>query len=217
MRHILNTGWQSAGETIKFARFGNSEYTSTQIHEAMGVLEKTFVLNLIYPVTTTSAPTLPNLARSPKLIWMDNGIVNYMADIQLEYMRNKSLLDTWRGRAAEHIVAQELRVLLDRVGKEQLYFWVRDKAGSVAETDFIWQTSNKIFPIEVKSGHNAHLQSVHVFADNSSNNITAIRVWGEPFSVQDLQTRNGKSFRLINIPFYYISVLDKIINHYALT
>ncbi len=211
LRHILNTGWQSAGETIKFVRFGNSEYTSTQIHEAMELLERAFVLNLVYPIVSTSAPAIAALARSPKLVWMDNGIVNYQADIQLEYMRQKSLLDTWRGRAAEHIVAQELRVLLDRLGKEKLYFWVRDKAGATAEADFIWQNDGQIYPIEVKAGHNAHLQSLHVFADNAKDNVTAIRVWTEPYSEQQLTTSKGTSFRLINLPFYYVGVLDKFL------
>jgi len=212
IRHILDTGWNMAAQTIKFVKFGNSEYTSLQIHEAMELLEKAFVLNLIYPITATSAPAIPSLARSPKLIWMDNGLVNYMADIQLEYMHDTTLTSTWRGRAAEHIVAQELRVVLDRCRKEKLYFWVRDKAGATAEADYIWQANNNIYPIEVKSGHNAHLQSLQVFADNSEKPTTAIRVWGEPFSVQDLKTRNGKDFRLVNVPFYYVGILDKIIN-----
>lgn len=217
LKHVLDYGWAEAGRAITFSRFGNSNYSSSQIHEAMEILQKAFVLNLDYPVTSTAAPAVPALNRSPKLVWMDNGLVNYLADIQLEYMLNKDLLDTWRGQAAEHVVAQELRVILDRQNKENQFFWVRDKSGSSAEVDFIWQTSNHIIPIEVKNGHNSRLQSLHVFVDNSPEPVTAVRIWSEPFSVNDLFSATKKiPFRLINVPFYYVGVLDTILEKYMI-
>lgn len=39
----------------------------------------------------------------------------------------------------------------------------------------------------------------------------AIRVWTERFSIDNVKTQNGKSFRLVNIPFYYVGQIDKII------
>ena len=139
LRHILGAAWLSAAETITFAGFGNSGFTSTQIHDGMDLLERAYLLSLDYPITTTSAPALPATRRSPKLIMVDTGLTNFMAGIQLEYLQNKNLLDTWRGRSAEHIVAQELRVVLDRHYREHQYFWIRDKKGSSAELDFVWQ------------------------------------------------------------------------------
>ena len=50
---------------------------------------------------------------------VDSGVTNFIAGIQIEYLKNKDLLDTWRGRAAEQIVAQELRIMLDRQYKEK--------------------------------------------------------------------------------------------------
>ncbi len=212
IRHILNTGWMSAGEAICFNGFGNSRYSSTDIHEAMEVLEKVFVIRLCYPVTATSAPAIPALKRSPKLIFVDTGLVNYSADIQIEFLQNKELLDTWRGRSAEHVVAQELISLYDKLYKDNLNFWVRDKKGTTAETDFVWQHGTRIIPIEVKSGTNAHLKSIHSFIDNSDNSSNlAIRIWSGGYSINEVTTNQGKTFRLINVPFYYIGMLDKII------
>lgn len=216
IRHILNTGWAEAGRAITFSRFGNSDYTSTQIHEAMELLAKAFVLSLDYPVTSTKIPTVPALRRSPKLVWMDNGLVNYKVGIQQEYLQNKNLLDTWRGQAAEHVVAQELRVLLDQNRLDEQCFWVRDKQGTNAEVDFVWQQGGMLIPIEVKSGSNARLQSLHSFVDNSDQPVTAVRIWNEPFSVNDLMSIKGKPFRLINIPFYMIGALETIIERYGL-
>jgi hypothetical protein len=46
--------------------------------------------------------------RSPKLLWLDTGVVNYVAGIQKEVFSVKDITDAWRGKVAEHIVGQEL-------------------------------------------------------------------------------------------------------------
>ena len=225
LRHILDTAWFSAGETISFAGFGGSSYSSIQIHEAMEALQRAYLISLDYPVTSTSAPALPSKRRSPKLITVDLGLTNFMAGIQVEYFQNRELLDTWRGRAAEQIVAQELRVLLDSHLRESQYFWVRDKKGATAEVDYVWQHDARLIPIEVKAGTNAHLRSLHSFvnlaaADDShpSPPVTAVRIWSGEFSVQDITTPapDNTPFRLLNVPFYYTGQLDKILKAYAL-
>lgn len=214
IRHILNTAWFSAGEIITFARFGNSNYSSTQVHEAMECLEKANILSLNYPVTSANLPAIPSIRRSPKLIMVDSGITNFVAGIQIEYLQNKDLLDTWRGRAAEQIVAQELRVLLDRNYKDNQYYWVREKQGATSEIDFIWQAATQLVPIEVKAGTNSHLRSLHSFVNNANRPVTAVRFWSGPYSVQDVTTPapNNRPYRLINIPFYYVGQLPAILN-----
>lgn len=216
LRHILSTSWLSAAETITFGCFGNSNYTSTQIHDGMDLLERAYLMSLDYPVTSTSAPAIPSKRRAPKLMMVDTGLTNFFAGVQLEYLQNKELLDTWRGRAAEHIVAQELRPVLDRQYCDNQYFWVRDKKGATAEVDFVWIDGTDIIPIEVKAGTNSHLRSLHVFVNNNDHPTTAIRIWSGPFSVQDIATPSpdNKPFRLINVPFYYVGQLDKIVRRY---
>ena len=213
LRHIIETAWFSAAETITFSNFGGSSYTSTQIHEAMTNLEKAYLLSLDYPVTSTQAPLVPAKRRSPKLILVDIGITNFVAGIQLEYLQNKELLDTWRGHAAEQIVAQELRILLDKEMRENQCYWVRDKKGTKAEIDFVWQYGTQIIPIEVKAGTNSHLRSLHSYVNCSTHKVTAVRVWSGEFFVQDAFTPEpeNRPYRLINIPFYYVCQLPKIL------
>ncbi|MCR5849856.1 MAG: AAA family ATPase [Bacteroidaceae bacterium] len=215
IRHVLDTAWYSAAETITFANFGGSSYTSTQIHEAMTCLEKAYILSLDYPVTSTLIPLVPARRRSPKLIMVDSGITNFVAGIQIEYLQNKDLLDTWRGRAAEQIVAQELRVLLDQEMRENHCFWVRDKKGTKAEIDFVWQHGTRVIPIEVKAGTNSHLRSLHSFVNTSKHPVTAVRFWSGEFFVQDAITPepDKRPYRLINIPFYYIGQLRQILQN----
>ena len=217
LSHIATTSWSEAASSITFARFGDSSYTSSQIHDGMNILERAYLLSLDYPITATKAPAKPNKRRSPKLIMVDSGLTNFFAGIQLDYLQNVDLLDTWRGRAAEQIVAQELRVVLDNVYRDKQYFWVRDKKGTKAEVDFIWQHGSQIIPIEVKSGTNSHLRSLHSYVNISNQAVTAVRIWSGEFFVQEAQTPapDNKPYTLINVPFYYVGQLTKILDRYC--
>ena len=215
IRHLLTHGWAEAGQTITFSRFGGSNYTSKEVHEALEVLQKAFLLSLDYPITTVKAPAIPALTRQPKLIWLDSGIMNFSVDIQTEYLQNRSLTDVWKGHAAEQIVGQELRIALDRNYRNEQFFWVRDKKGATAEVDFVWQHNTSIIPIEVKSGTNAHLRSLHSFMDTADSTDVAIRIWPGKYGIDEVTTPKGKTFRLINLPFYYVGMIDKVIDNEA--
>ena len=207
MRFLLTYGWAFAGETITLGNFANSGYKSREVAEAFRLLEKAMLLELIYPVSSTQIPAIPETRRRPKLVWFDTGLVNYQAGVRQEIIGSTEMVDSWRGHIAEQVVAQELQALDDRVSSRRS-FWARANNG--AEVDFIITYKSKIYPVEVKSGTNAHLRSLQVFIDNSPADI-AVRVWSNPFSVDNLTTPNGKQFRLINLPFYLIWRIDSIL------
>lgn len=209
MRHILQVGWNYAGETISFENFGGGNFKSREMGEAFRSVEKAMLLELVYPVSETRLPVLPNFRRKPKLLWLDTGLVNYVAGIQRELFNSVDIIDTWRGQIAEHIVGQELLALDNRVSYKR-NFWRRSKSTSEAEVDFVFPYNGKLIPIEVKSGHNAHLRSLHQFMEKAPHE-TAVRVWSQPFSVDKVTTLGGKQFNLINLPFYYVSVLPEIL------
>lgn len=211
VRFILSYGWAFSGETITLGNFANSGYKSREVGEAFRLLEKAMLLELIYPVSSTQLPIIPETKRMPKLIWFDTGLVNYQAGIRKEIIGSTDMVDSWRGHIAEQITAQELLTLDDRVGQHRS-FWAKPNNG--AEVDFIFAHNSKLYPIEVKSGTNAHLRSLQVFMDSSGVNI-AIRIWSKPYSVDKVKTIHGKEFTLINLPFYLIdnlrSVLDAVV------
>lgn len=208
VRFILSYGWAFSGETITLGNFANSGYKSREVGEAFRLLEKAMLLELTYPVSSTMPPIIPETKRMPKLIWFDTGLVNYQAGIRREIIGSTEMVDSWRGHIAEQITAQELLTLEDRVGQHRA-FWARPNNG--AEVDFIISHDSKLYPIEVKSGTNAHLRSLQVFMDNANVNI-AIRVWSKPYSVDKVQTPHGKEFSLVNLPFYLIGHLHQILD-----
>ena len=128
--------------------------------------------------------------------------------IRKEIIGSKDMVDSWRGHIAEQITAQELLSMEDRVGQHRS-FWAKPNNG--AEVDFLFVHNSKLYPIEVKSGTNAHLRSLQVFMDNSDIDI-AIRVWSNPYSVNVVKTPKGKEFRLINLPFYLIGNLHQVLD-----
>lgn len=211
VRFILSYGWAFAGETITLGNFANSGYKSREVGEAFRLLEKAMLLEMVYPVSSTLLPIIPETRRMPKLIWFDTGLVNYQAGIRQEIIGSSAMVDSWRGHIAEQVTAQELLSLEDRVGQHRA-FWAKPNNG--AEVDFVIAHESRLYPIEVKSGTNSHLRSLQVFMDNSELDV-AVRVWSNPYSVDTVTTRNGKAFKLINLPFYLLGRIHDILNENA--
>jgi predicted AAA+ superfamily ATPase len=99
---------------------------------------------------------------------------------------------------------------LDSRVSNQRNFWVRNKKDSDAEIDFVIQKDSKIIPVEVKSGHNSKLKSLHLFMEEAPHGI-AIRVWAQPLSIDEITTLKGKKFKLVNLPFYYLGVVENLL------
>lgn len=210
VRFILKEGWGKAGQTVTLGGFAGSSYKAREVSEAFRLLEKAMLLELVYPTTATDVPATSEIKRMPKLIWLDTGLVNYAAQVQKQVLGASDIMDAWRGMIAEQIVAQELLTLTNKVSQKR-NFWVRGQNDSSAEVDYIWVQDSKIYPIEVKSGHNAHLRSLHSFMERSSQTV-AFRIWSQPYSVNEIKTIQGKQFQLINLPFYLVGELPKLIN-----
>ena len=209
IREILEIGWLQAGNIIAFEKFGGTNFSSKEMSTAFQTIQKAMLLELVFPTSSTQMPLIPNRRQRPKLIWLDTGLVNFAAGIQKEVFSVADIQDVWRGRIAEQIVAQELLTLDDSLLTKRI-FWKRDKQGSEAEVDFVYSYDSLAIPIEVKSGHNSKLKSLHLFMDATPHNV-AVRVWSKPFSIDEITTPNGKKFKLINLPFYYVGVLDKVL------
>ena len=58
IRHIIYNAIKLAGERIKFEGFASSNYKSKDIGECFRILEKTYLLSLVYPTTNISIPII---------------------------------------------------------------------------------------------------------------------------------------------------------------
>lgn len=210
IRHIIQNGWVYADEQITFEKFASSSYKSREIGDAMRTLEKTMLIELVYPSVQTSLPIVPDLKKRPRLMWIDTGLMNYAAGIQSELYTIDDLNDAWRGKVAEHLVGQEL------LGMNNLFinkraFWVRESRNSQAELDYLYVDQKYgLIPIEVKSGANAHLRSLQAFMKESPCSV-AVRFWGKPERQDVVTLDNGKEYTLYSLPYYYAGQLNHVL------
>lgn len=209
MRHCIRSCFAEAGERIKFVGFGHSSYSSKDVGEALRTLSKALILHLTYPTTQTTLPFSPDLKRSPRLQVLDTGMLNYFSNIQREVFTSNDLNNLYKGRIAEHIVAQELIVSSDNY-LQPLLFWVREKNNSNAEVDFLLSTSYGMIPIEVKSGATGHLKSLLLYVEESKTSL-AIRLYAGEYRKEELETPNGQKFTLLNLPYCLAGKLQEYV------
>lgn len=211
LRYILNYGWGLAGQRFQFSKFCSSSYKSAEMGNAFRTLEKTLLLELVYPLISTSFPILPDLKRSPKLLWLDTGLVNYVAGMQESLLFTSDTDELWNRHIAEQVVGQELLGASFAFGVKRM-FWVRDARNSQAEVDFVYKYKSHLIPVEVKTGDNSKLRSLHQYMDESQEDI-ALRLWNGPLTSDLIRLPSGKQYTLYNMPFYYAGQLETFFNN----
>jgi len=203
LRHVIRSSFTEAGRRIQFAGFGNSAYRSREMGECFRVLEKALLLHLLYPNTSATLPIRPDLKKSPRLQVLDTGMLNHFVGIRKEILGTDDLSSIYKGTIMEHLTGQELLAAhFDALG--EIYFWVREKKESTAEIDFIFVYDGKVIPIETKSGKTGTLRSLHQFMDLAPHTM-AVRFYAGEVSISEVKTPQGKTFRLLNLPYYLVS------------
>ena len=210
IRHCIRVSFTEAGKRIKFQNFGRSNYNSKEVSEALRTLEKTFLLSLIYPTISAVLPLMPDFKKSPRLQLLDTGMVNYFLGVQSELLGTDDLSKIHQGTVIEHLIGQEILSTQFNV-LSSLHFWVREKNSSTAELDYIYPFEGKLIPIEVKSGKEGTLKSLHLFMDETSHNM-AIRFYAGDLSISQVRTLKGKTYHLLNLPYFLASQTGKYIS-----
>ena len=203
LRHAIEAAPFEAGNRIKFAGFGRSNYRSREMGEALRTLQRAMLLFLIYPTTSTELPLAPDHRKSPRLQFLDTGLLNHAAGLQARYFEHVDLHSFHRGKMAEHIVAQEMlcqtHTTLDRP-----IFWVREKRQSTAEVDFLIRHEGGVIPVEVKAGATGSLRSLHEFMNRSECDL-AVRLHHGDLGRHQTRTPAGREFTLLDLPYFLAS------------
>lgn len=213
IKHVMATAHLYIDQRIKFQNFGNSNYRSREVSEAMQNLDAAKVIQLIYPTTQVEAPIRPDFKKSPRLQFLDTGIINHTLGIQAELLGLSDLSNSYKGAIIPHLVTQELQSLnVFRSSKPN--FWVRGKKQSSSEVDLVIQHQEKIIPIEIKSGKEGTLKSLHQFIDRT-NHPFAVRIYAGEFKIEKHKTPNGTPYLLMNLPYYLTTVLPEYLKYFT--
>jgi uncharacterized protein len=154
---------------------------------------------LVYPAYNVSVPKIPLSGYSDKskfkLYMLDTGLMSATLGLRSEMILEPNLLfSEYNGAFIENFIASEIT----RSGVEELFYWTSE---GKAEVDFLILSSNKIYPLEVKSGSSRNLKSLRVY-ETLYKPEKVIRTSPRIFSYE-------KEF--LNIPLYAISALDKVL------
>ena len=217
IRHVIETAPNEI-DRIKFEGFGNSNYRSREVGEALRALDLAKIIQLIYPTTSLSPPIISDLKKRPRLQFMDTGMLNQILLLQGEMITINDLHNIYRGKIIEHLVCQELI----SIHEEQFYkphFWVREQKDSNSQVDLVYRHGKYLVPIEVKSGKQGKLRSLHQFVERT-NHPYAVRIYAGDFNIEEARTPGGVPYLLMDLPYYLGTkiprYLDYLITNFSL-
>jgi uncharacterized protein len=199
IRHVMETA-PNERDRVVFEKIGKSHYRSREVGEALRNLDMAHIIYLIYPTTSITLPIVTDFRKRPRLQLLDTGLLNQSLNLQGEMIGMSDLSDYYRGKIMLHLVTQQLIALHDQPIYRP-HFWVREKKDSSAEVDLIFQFKNLLIPIEVKSGEQGKLRSLHQFVEAAPHPY-AVRISANTLSVEQVRTPGGKPYFLMNMPYY---------------
>jgi predicted AAA+ superfamily ATPase len=209
-RNVIRYVMQAAAgekDRISFAGFASSSYGEKEVREAFRTLDMARIILTIYPTTSLQPPPAANLKRRPRLQFLDTGLLNYLLGIQADMIGIDDLNAFHSGKIIQHLATQEAMAQY----RSPLYkpmFWVRENANSNAEVDMVLPMGKYLIPVEVKSGKQGRLRSLHEFMDRADHPF-AIRLLANRFSVEEAKTPGGTPYYLVNLPYYLAAKLKE--------
>ena len=205
-------------DRIKFSKFGDSTYKSREVKGGLNSLSLAGIIATVYPTKSVELPITPDFGKSPRLQFLDTGLMISVLQLTADLIRFDDLQETRNGYFVQHHLAQEMKNL-DNVQQLTPRFWIREKASSNAEVDLVYQHGKYVLPIEVKSGAQGRLRSLHQFVDRAPHPY-AIRFLKNEFSVERHNTIAGTPYFLMNLPYFLMGRIadyaEYLVSNYSL-
>ncbi len=215
LRKVFSRLPLQVGQKIKFTNIDPNE-RSQKISKAMNLLE---LAKLVTRVTHTHANGIPlgseTNSRDFKTLFLDIGLLCRICRLDMtEILDTNDLLMVNSGSICEQFIGQHLLYNAPSYQQPELYCWIRQKAGTSSEVDYIIQHGANIIPVEVKAGTTGRLKSLHVFILEKHRNF-ALRFNADIPSITDTTTavasHEPKPFRLLSLPLYMVGQTNRLI------
>jgi len=183
---------------IKYVNISR-DYRQDGIKACIELLDKARLITIIRP--TSGLPLAVNAKEHPlKILYLDIGLKQKAAGVPAQLWITNQDLFINNGQVAEQFVGQEL-LALSSTSRPELFYWNRDKRGSSAEVDYLYQSSTGLIPIEVKAGASGKLISLKMLLEANKDVPEGIKVSSENCSVKQLGSK--QSVRIV--PLYAFS------------
>ncbi|MEI8248729.1 MAG: ATP-binding protein [Lentisphaerota bacterium] len=172
-----------AGKKIVFKNI--SEHgRGRDIGEALDILE---MAGLAYKGYHSSSNGIPLGAekdsRKFKVLFFDAGLALKILGLNLrEFILNPDIMLVNKGSIAELLAGLELISYSDFHSKPEIYYWHREAKASCAEIDYVISKNNRVVPVEIKSGSEGKMHSMHLFLSEKKCAEKGLRIYSGDFS-----------------------------------
>ncbi|MEI7422953.1 MAG: AAA family ATPase [Prolixibacteraceae bacterium] len=198
LREVLDSVILQTGGKYIYAKAG--ELTNiAQAKEAVDLLEMAGLIHKVYHSSGQGMPLGAGVNHKIfKVLFLDTGLLQQNAGLRLAdflVAKNTEMLN--KGGVAEIFAGLEMIKYELPENRPQLYYWHREKRGSTAEVDYLFNANGNILPVEVKSGTSGKMQSLNLFLEERKSS-KGLRLSMENF---------GNYGKIDVIPLYAISNL----------
>lgn len=202
LQKVFDAAPRLAGQRIKYSGI-DAETRSRDLKNALNLLALAGVIKPIYLTKASGLPLGAQINEQKfKLSFLDIGLMQNSCGLQGRLITEDDFMQINAGAVAEQLVGQELTAYSDRHQQSSLYFWAREKRGSMAEVDYVVNIGPDIFPVEVKSGKEGRLKSLRLFIDEKKSKF-GIRISQDKLSYYD---------KILSIPLYMVEQMPRIVN-----
>lgn len=149
---------------IKYVNI-DRDHKSEKIKGALRLFKYARLINQVSASITDKPPLVAGQkAELFKLIFLDLGLLQHALGFDWRALSpDYDLCTVANGRFAEQFVGQELLANKSGHSEYQLHYWNRPQQGAESKIDYLVERNQEIVPVEVKSGKQGSLKSLHQY------------------------------------------------------
>lgn len=204
------------GSKFVYARVGEG-VKQHQAKQSLELLARAQLVTLAAHSVASGIPLGGEMKpRNRKASLLDIGLAHALLQTPAgaAFPRMADLTPVVRGKLADQLAAQQLRVLKPGSGDApSLHYWQRE-GGRAGEIDFLVQVEQEVVPVELKAGASGAMKSLHQFVHDKGLE-RAVRVDVNPPSVQAIEVKTTQGdrarYRLLNLPGYLLWRLGELV------
>jgi predicted AAA+ superfamily ATPase len=200
LRQLFDSLSLQIGKKFKYSNISQN-MKSRDLAAALDLLEQAGIVYKIYHSNANGVPLgAERNEKKFKVLFFDIGLMQQLSGSDLSHLfLNPDITEINRGTLAELLVGLELIAYQNPSSRPLLYYWHREAKSSNAEVDYLIERKGNISPIEVKSGSEGRMLSMHLFL--KEKNV--------PKGIRISKYQNTFHQNIQTIPFYSIESFMK--------
>jgi len=176
LRQLFDSLPLQIGKKFKYSNISQN-MKSRDLAAALDMLEQAGIIYKIYHSNANGTPLgAERNEKKFKVLLFDIGLMQQLSGADLSHLfLNPDITEINNCNLAELLVGLELIAYQNPFSSPLLYYWHREAKSSNAEVDYLLEQKGDIFPIEVKSGSEGQMKSMHLFI-KEKNSLKGIRI-----------------------------------------